>query len=200
MTLIHPYSLGPMFFEDFWGLGGLIMMISRKPSPRCWGAPDGADMCGDGAPRDLRWQQGQYVLCLSMFVSDVAIQWLLRPYYLRIAGILGNNELQTRQYDKPWQLHEFDAMCNGPIAALLREPEKHAICMKGMMANSEVVHFRWFPRGSCYTMLYWYFSSFDVTGQGMATGSTGLSQPNETISSIQHTDEKYQTSLFAEGL
>lgn len=46
------------------------------------------------------------------------------------------------EYDKPWQLHEFDAMCNGPIAALLREPEKHAICMKGMMANSEVVHFR----------------------------------------------------------
>ena len=69
------------------------MMISRKPSPRCWGAPDGADMCGDGAPRDLRWQQGQDVLCLSIWVNynDLTAtsleSWLIReiipkwPYF-----------------------------------------------------------------------------------------------------------------------
>ena len=68
MTLVHPYSLGPMIFEDFSGLGGLIM-ISRKPSPSVLGGPRLCDMCGDGAPRDLRWQQGQYVLCISIWVN-----------------------------------------------------------------------------------------------------------------------------------
>ena len=187
-----------MLFEDFWGLGGLIMMISRKPSPRCW-----------GAPRDLRWQQGQYIEYMLWYAMFAKCQMLQSSDYSdrMIYEFQGSSGTMSYKHDNMTSL--------GPCMSLMQCATGQSLPYSGNLKNmrfawrewwpivtfnSEVVHFRWFPRGSCYTMLYCYFSSFDVTGQGTATGSTGLSQPNETISSIQHTDTKYQTSLFAEGL